>query len=192
MKYAYFFLALLIAMAISLGFYIFAKSKWSYIGAEDDGSSGLKVARKAEKEAGNKIFFLAPNGRWLKPEKRELPVGGGLEKRVAASLEMLAKGPLDSASFMALPPFRLKHIFVDQSGYAYLNLEGMSPGEIRSGALGEALIIYSIVNTVIFNFPEVKKVRILIDGETKETFAGHMDISKPLGPNFLLAGEWPR
>ncbi len=48
------------------------------------------------------------------------------------------------------------------------------------GSTGEELLISSVVKTLT-EFPEVKKVKFLIDGKNVETFAGHMDLSEPLG-----------
>ena len=41
------------------------------------------------------------------------------------------------------------------------------------------MLVGSIVNTLT-EFPEVQKVRILIDGAPVETLSGHMDLSEPL------------
>ena len=41
------------------------------------------------------------------------------------------------------------------------------------------MLVGSIVNTLT-EFPEVKKVQILIDGTHVETLSGHMDLSEPL------------
>ena len=41
------------------------------------------------------------------------------------------------------------------------------------------MLIGSIVNTLT-DFPEVKKVQILIDGASVETLSGHLDLSEPL------------
>lgn len=195
-KSIYISLGLLIALAILLGLYVFARPKLGYIGLAGGGSSKRQMTsdegKKAEiqiKEAEFKIFFPWPEGRKLKPEKRTLTLVGGLEERVAALFGMLSKGPLDKGSFMTLAPFELKHIFIDQNGLAYLDLAAPPAKEGNLGAIDESLLVYSIVNTVIFNFPEVKKVKFLLNGEEKETFAGHIDISKPLGPNTYLAGE---
>lgn len=46
----------------------------------------------------------------------------------------------------------------------------------RSGILVETLTVASIVQTVAANVPEVKRVKILIDGAERETLAGHADL----------------
>lgn len=60
---------------------------------------------------------------------------------------------------------------VDFSKELQLNFSG--------GSTGEEMLIGSIVNTLT-DFPEIQKVRILIDGASVETLSGHMDLSDPL------------
>ena len=44
------------------------------------------------------------------------------------------------------------------------------------------MAIYSIVQTITANFPEAKKVRVLVNGAPAETLAGHIALDKPLTP----------
>ncbi len=66
---------------------------------------------------------------------------------------------------------------------AYLDISR----EIRTGHPGgtsaEMQTIYAIVNTIALNFPQIDRVKILIEGRTEDTLAGHIDISAPLAPN---------
>ena len=50
---------------------------------------------------------------------------------------------------------------------------------LNGGTLEETLFISQVVKTLM-EFPQVKKVKFLIEGETAETLMGHIDISKPL------------
>ena len=42
------------------------------------------------------------------------------------------------------------------------------------------MLVGSVVDTLT-EFPEVKKVQILIDGKKVESLSGHMDLSQPMG-----------
>jgi hypothetical protein len=44
------------------------------------------------------------------------------------------------------------------------------------------MAVYSIVETVTANFPEAKKVRVLINGSPAETLAGHIALDRSLTP----------
>ena len=47
------------------------------------------------------------------------------------------------------------------------------------GSTGEEMLVGSIVDTLT-EFPEVKRVQILIDGKAIESLSGHMDLTQPL------------
>jgi spore germination protein GerM len=51
-----------------------------------------------------------------------------------------------------------------------------------TGSHEEMMAIYAVVQTVTANFPEVKRVRILVNGEPAETLAGHINIARSLAP----------
>jgi len=38
-----------------------------------------------------------------------------------------------------------------------------------------------VVRTLTKNFPEVRQVKFLINGQEEETLAGHLDITRPFG-----------
>ena len=40
------------------------------------------------------------------------------------------------------------------------------------------LALYAVVNTVTHNVPEVRQVRVLLDGREAQTLAGHADLSR--------------
>ena len=48
------------------------------------------------------------------------------------------------------------------------------------------MTIWSIVNTLVLNVPEIEAVKILIGGGEAETLAGHIDLSRPLRANMPL------
>ena len=59
-------------------------------------------------------------------------------------------------------------------------LEGMQPG-----SAAEMLAVYSVVDTVCVNFPQIQKVKINVDGNTK-VILRHLDLSDPLLPDYSL------
>ena len=50
----------------------------------------------------------------------------------------------------------------------------------------ELLTIYSIVNSLILNVPNIKAVKILINGNEAKTLAGHIDLQTAIKANMLL------
>ena len=53
------------------------------------------------------------------------------------------------------------------------------------GSYGEMMLCYAITNTLT-EFPEIKRVQILIEGKKAITLSGHMDIEDPLTRNTTL------
>ena len=47
------------------------------------------------------------------------------------------------------------------------------------GSTGEEMLVGSLVNTLT-EFPEIKKVQILVEGKEIDSLSGHLDLSKPV------------
>ena len=67
---------------------------------------------------------------------------------------------------------------IDEQGTAYANFskELCTHGQ---GSYGEMMLCYAITNTLT-EFPEIKRVQILIEGKKVTTISGHMDLEEPL------------
>jgi hypothetical protein len=59
---------------------------------------------------------------------------------------------------------------------AVVNLRGSFANDHPSGVEVEMLTIESMLGTLHANFPEITQVKFLVDGETRETLAGHADL----------------
>lgn len=57
------------------------------------------------------------------------------------------------------------------------------------GAEEETFRIYGIINTINYNFPEIKAAKIIVEGQERETFMGHIDISGFIPPEPSLNGK---
>ena len=54
------------------------------------------------------------------------------------------------------------------------------------GSLAEMQTIYSIVNSILLTIPSLKEVQILVNGQSRETLKGHIDLRAPLKANLSL------
>jgi Sporulation and spore germination len=77
-----------------------------------------------------------------------------------------------------LRDIRLRELYLDGSGTAYIDLTPGPRKDVRASAWEEQLAIYALVNTLQQNFEEIKQVRLLLDGREAQTLAGHMDLSR--------------
>lgn len=150
------------------------------------------LAGKPGEEAGGgrdiKVYFSDEDGLFLKGESRSI-VKGGLDKEARAAIEALVSGPLDRRLSGTLPKGTRLLALDIEGAVAVVDL---SPEVIKNhegGSSGELQTIYSIVDTLSLNFPEIKQVQILVGGKKEETIAGHIDISQPLGPDTKIIKE---
>jgi len=61
---------------------------------------------------------------------------------------------------------------------AVVNLSGSFAAAHPSGIEPETLTLLSIIGTLRLNFPQLTQVRFLVDGQPRETLAGHADLTR--------------
>jgi hypothetical protein len=85
-----------------------------------------------------------------------------------------------SGKAAVLTELKLRALYLDAAGTAYLDLSPLKAAQkdIRASAQEELLAVYALVNTLTQNFPEVRQVRIILDGREAQTLAGHIDLSR--------------
>jgi hypothetical protein len=109
------------------------------------------------------------------------------EKDRTETLTTLAKALLSNepAPTETVIPLQLslRRVFLDRAGTAYVDLDAPSGRPLVSDAAMERLHIWSIVNTLCYNFSDVQQVKVLVGGDEAETLSGHIDLSRPLLPD---------
>ncbi len=68
---------------------------------------------------------------------------------------------------------------------AVVNLSGNFVAHHPSGIEVEALTLLSVANTLHANLPQITQVHFLVDGQLKDTLAGHADLTQ----NYLATGN---
>ncbi|MFN8180121.1 MAG: GerMN domain-containing protein [bacterium] len=115
----------------------------------------------------------------LAVETREIAGGDHLEDDVRRVVEELIAGP--STGVRALPAAtRLLDVFFDGEGELTLNFSDDLRTDHPGGSAAEMATLHCLIATIAANFPAVDRVRVLVDGETVSTLAGHADLSEPL------------
>ncbi|HLQ50328.1 MAG TPA: GerMN domain-containing protein [Terriglobales bacterium] len=67
-------------------------------------------------------------------------------------------------------------IYIVNQSLAVIDLNTAFADGHRSGVWEETLTVDSMIATLSANMPEVKQVKILVDGKERETLAGHADL----------------
>lgn len=136
------------------------------------------------------LYFANVTGRRLSIERREV-AGENRGDLFQKILEELVRGPQDTARIRTLPETTQVRTVFFRDETAWVDLDTAVRDEHPGGTWTEVLAVYSIVNTLVENFSDVRQVQILIEGNESKTLAGHVDISQPLESRVqLLAGDW--
>jgi spore germination protein GerM len=132
------------------------------------------------------LYFADDENALLKSEERKIsrlsdPSGLG-----RAIIESLIKGPEGGLGRTIPEETSLKAFNVEKDGSAYADFSSAIRDKHPGGSSSELLTVYSIVNSLTMNIPEIKRVKILIDGRESTTLAGHIDLRFPLKANTAL------
>ena len=135
------------------------------------------------------LYFGDPAHVGLVREPRVIPSGSSLEERISNCVRELAAGSLRDNLSVVPPATQLRRAYLDSWGIAYLDFTRDLLGRRTPGDGEEWLAVASIVRSVCDNFPEVREVRFLIDGQMVVSLAGYMDLEEPLrAEDFPLDG----
>jgi hypothetical protein len=85
------------------------------------------------------------------------------------------------------PEVRLGSVQLSPDGTAFVDLRWPDHDDPpESGSTEEIQRIYSLVDSVALNVPQVSRVVLLWNGTQRITFSGHLDTSRPLVPDRTL------
>ena len=132
------------------------------------------------------LYFLDSDHRFLKAEERTLVQQDGVVERARSMIYALIDGPKGGLLPTVPAETKLLALYITEDGIAYIDFDRAISEEHPGGSLSELLTIFSIVNTLVLNIPEIEAVKILIEGREAETLAGHIDIRFPFRPDMLM------
>lgn len=132
-----------------------------------------------------RLYFEAPDREGLLPEEREVAFSPDLAQQVRTVVEELAKGSTTGLLPTLPPGTRVLEVFVQARGVACVDLSAEAMA-LPGGSRGELITVYSVVNTIVTNFPAVSRVQIVVDDKPVTSLGGHIDLSRPLPPDMTL------
>jgi hypothetical protein len=131
------------------------------------------------------LFFASPEGDRLVREGREVDIEESVEEGIESVVDELIRGPLGSGG--PTLPANAKVLAVHLKGdLVELDFGPELIQGIPEGSSAEMVAAYSIVDTVVTNFPQVKSVQFLVGGAVPQTLSGHLDLRTPLVPDFEM------
>jgi hypothetical protein len=141
------------------------------------------VPARAEETNAWRLYYPRADFSGLAEETRAIPVSGPLGDRIRTVLAVWAKGPRASLAPPLPDGFGLREVFLSRDPVAYVDL-APPKGKVQGlGVNAERLFLQALVSTVVRNFPDIRAVKILVDGAEAETLAGHLDIEGLLTPD---------
>jgi hypothetical protein len=131
------------------------------------------------------LFFPGREDGKLRPEERDIARPAGTAAFLRAIFSELQRGPTRPELSAALPPkLQLRNAFLLPEGEVVLDLA--VDASLSFGSAEELAIVASLVDTVLQNVADTRRVRILVNGEPAESLGGHVDLTHPL---LYLRGE---
>lgn len=158
---------------------------------EDKQPQGVNAAAKQEQAVQKQSFIVyraaADGSEKLLPEKFTVDANG---KDIAenALIALVSTKPQDARMDDVIPiGTKVLGLRIDDKGTAYADFS-KELAKKGQGSYGEMMLCYAITNTLT-EFPQIKRVQILVEGQKVTTISGHMDVEEPLERNESLLGK---
>ena len=125
------------------------------------------------------LYFADPEGEYLVGERREILKRREVKEEAAETITELIRGP--KGKLIPTLPSRTKllSLQVDEKGLAKVNFNKALSKDHPGGSSAEIMTVYSIVNSLALNFPQIREVQILIEGRG-ESISGHLVLDRPI------------
>jgi len=153
-------------------------------------STELKIEPSEEVEFKKiTLFFPSEADSLLHPEEREIVASSSLVKEAKQTVLELLEGSKSGYLSPFPPETRLRELYFTEEGIAYVDFSREIQEKHISGSTAEMATVFSVVNSLTYNFKSIKRVFILIEGGEKETLGGHINLSRPFLPKYDLIAE---
>jgi spore germination protein GerM len=128
------------------------------------------------------LYFSDSEGEYLIAEKRPILKKNEVKEEAKETILELIKGPKGKLIPTLPPRTKLLTLQINDAGVAKVNFNPALSKDHPGGSSAEMMTVYSIVNSLALNFPQIKRVQILIDGKSIETITGHLSLRQPISP----------
>ncbi len=128
------------------------------------------------------LYFSDSKEEYLVGEKRKILRKNAVQEEAKEAIVELIKGPSGKLIPTLPPRTELLTLQISDTGVARVNFNPALSKDHPGGSSAEMMTVYSIVNSLSFNFPQIKRVQILIDGKPIPTIVGHLSLEQPVSP----------
>jgi spore germination protein GerM len=137
------------------------------------------------------LFFPSDDQGALLQETRQLSLASSDTDRIRQIFLALLEGSAQGHAASIPAGAELRSAFLAPDGTAYLDLAAGALPLFEPGIGTETLALYSIVDSICYNIPTVKRVKFLIQGQEVETLDGHVDLTEAFVPDTNLKPSTP-
>jgi spore germination protein GerM len=128
------------------------------------------------------LYFVDSSGFSLVSEEQQIAGCNDERQCIAQTIEALSSG---SQQFQPVLPERTRILGVEVEGdLVRVNFSRDLVDRHPGGSLSELLTVYGLTNTLAVNFPDLRRLQILVEGKIEPTLKGHVDISRPIKAEF--------
>ena len=145
-----------------------------------------KLGTSKQKKSIAHLYFADKDNIFLISEERTLSHAEDPTNFGCTIIEGLIKGPSQGLARTIPVDTRLLALYITEAGICYVDLSAEIKEKHPGGVQSELLTLYSIVNSLVLNVPEIQAVKVLIDGQETMTLTGHIDLQEPVKANMLL------
>ena len=136
------------------------------------------------------LFFASEDGLRLVPAERDVPLADGVVAQARSILEAQLSAEPAPPLLSTIPKgATLRGIFVSARNEAFVDLDPVIRTAHSGGSHQELMTVYTIVNVLLTNLPNLQEVQILVGGQEVDTLAGHVDLRRPLRKNEILSPQ---
>jgi Sporulation and spore germination len=147
---------------------------------EASAASALPVAPPAAGPTETVTLYVADDAAGVvRAQSAIIPLPGGRQQRAQKLLRALLRiYQQPGAAHPLAPAADIRSIYLVDPGAAVIDLNAPFADQHRSGILSEQLTVNSLVETLAMNVPGIHRVNILVEGKTRDTLAGHADLTE--------------
>jgi hypothetical protein len=145
------------------------------------GEAAVTVPIAPEEETRKEVvlFFQKSDDDFLGPEKRLILPGTTVVDQGKQVVAELIAGPRAKGLLPTIPDgTTILGLYLDRKGTAFLDLSDEFVSGHPGGSSEEMATVFSIVDSLTYNLPEIKRVRFLVGGEERETLNSHLDLRR--------------
>jgi hypothetical protein len=177
-RHLIFGVATMLAVVLAMGFYVWRMRNR----ASQLERAGINLRAVAPPVAGPTeqvtLYVAYDDADVLRAQSSRIPLPEGRQQRAEELLRDLLGLYLDKNSPHPLGAgAEVRAVYLVDPGLVVIDVNSAFADGHRSGVLVEELTVVSMIQTLSANIPGIARVKILVNGETRDTLAGHADLS---------------